>query len=1401
MTLLTNYILIDRLLSIFRNENLPEKSEGAALFADISGFTPLTITLAQTFGPKRGAEVLIQELNKVFDALITETQNYQGSVISFAGDAITCWFDGDDGIRAIACGLAMQKAMEQFKEIVIGEAQTSLTLKVAIATGTVRRFLVGVPTIQYIDTLAGITLDRMAAGEKLTEKGEVIIDSKTYERHQEQVIILETRQTPQGEKFTVVTGLKESVAITPWQIPENIAEIVGEDQIKPWLLPPVYERIISGQEAYLAELRTIGTLFLRFGGLDYDSDPDAGSKLNQYISWAQNILLNVGGYLLQLNIGDKGSVIYAAFGAPISYDDNAVRAIAAALALRSTPPEFDFITSVQIGVSLGQMRCGAYGGKQRMTYGVIGDQTNIAARLMSAAAPGQILLSESIVEAASGRYEFVNLGRIKVKGKTEEIPIFTVSGDTIEPKTLLQISGEMIGRITERELLTQKLQILQNQAQGGTIIIQGEAGIGKSRLILELQTQAQQMGIGNLIGAGDSIEKATTYYAWRNIFKEFFQLKQFGSDLAAQRSHILGWLENHVPDLIQLSPLLNDVLALEFPENAITQYMSSEVRFENTRNLLVQLLQIGTSQLPKLLILEDAHWLDSASWGLTVAVSQRVSGLLLCIASRPLSEPVPIEYSQILQLANTQKIELGAMLPAEAIALVCQRLGVDVLPFPVIQLINEKAEGNPFFSEELAYALRDAGLIELVEGRCRLTPAAGDLSQLNFPDTVEGVITSRIDRLSLSQQLLIKVASVIGRMFAYKTLRDVHPVEQEKEKLLNYLHNLEGVDLTLQETPDPDLAYIFKHVITQEVAYNLMLFAQRQELHCRVAEWIENTYESDLSPYYPMLAYHWSKAVDEQAGIPQQIQTIAKAIDYLEKAGEQALRSYANSEAIAFFTKALEFDRLSISQKSRNSNSQNEQLRRGRWERQLGMAHFSLGNTPKARTSIESCLARLEQAIPNTPIGLATALMKLVPRQLKNRIAPKSIKSRPQEIAAEHALEMIRSYEILVELYFFAQELPKTTYAALAALNLAESLGESPELARCYAGMSQVAILPAAVRTFYQRLGREMAVKVNQLPTTGWVFFLTAIGDIGMGRWGAAKEVLTQAVDIHLRLGDLRRWESSLALLSIAIDKSATTQEDYLLSIQQFSQIIDSARSRGDSQQQILTSLNKAEILLKLNQISEAITILETVETLFGSTSDPFELIWAYGLQAIAQWRSGSTEAAMAACQRAIKLFSSTTPTIPFNVAGYTNVAIVCLQRWEQAIYHQEPTAELEFNARLACKAIKQHSQALPFSQPHAWRCQGLFQWLSGYSLLAYASWQKSLQAAERLQMPYQIGLAHYEIGRHLGRNDPKRSPTAERSSSLPAGGTPSHHLTRAAEIFSQLGAVYDLEQSILALT
>ncbi|HET7089718.1 MAG TPA: hypothetical protein VFL17_13865, partial [Anaerolineae bacterium] len=296
-------------------------------------------------------------------------------------------------------------------------------------------------------------------------------------------------------------------------------------------------------------------------------------------------------------------------------------------------------------------------------------------------------------------------------------------------------------------------------------------------------------------------------------------------------------------------------------------------------------------------VLEDAHWLDSASWALALLVSRRLERSLLIVTARPMSDPPPPEYLQLMQSPNTRRLRLEALPAEDTLALVCQRLNVRSLPEPVADLIREKAEGHPFFSEEVAYALRDAGLIEIAGGECRVAPDAGDLRAIAFSDTIQGVITSRIDRLTPPQQMTVKAASVIGRMFPFRILHDIYPIDSDRPYLAGYLDALQRLNLTLLDTPEPDLAYIFKHVITQDVAYNLMLFAQRRQLHRAVAEWYERAQarERGRARYDQLLAYHWSLAGDDE-----------KAAGYLEKAAHQAMRSGANAEAKALFEQALE---------------------------------------------------------------------------------------------------------------------------------------------------------------------------------------------------------------------------------------------------------------------------------------------------------------------------------------------------------------------------------------------------------------------------------------------------------------------------------------------------------------
>jgi adenylate cyclase len=343
MNTIATYLPQDRLRALVRGETLPGRTTGAALFADISGFTPLTESLTETLGPRRGAEILTRHLNDVYDALIRAVDRYGGSVIGFAGDAIMCWFDDNlegaglkaegntvadfssfdfppASLRAGACALAMQQAMEPFGAIVLPSGATAaLGLKVTVASGPARRFTVGNPDIQLLDALAGATISCTATAEHLASRGEVLFDLPTVAALGAAIQVSEWREAPEThERFAVIQSLHMSLELQPWP---KVLQSPSAIQLRPWLLPAVYEREQSGQGAFLTEFRPAVAMFLRFVGLDYDSD-EAGPQLDAFIRCAQDVLVRYEGTLLQLTIGDKGSYLYAPFGAPIAHEDD-----------------------------------------------------------------------------------------------------------------------------------------------------------------------------------------------------------------------------------------------------------------------------------------------------------------------------------------------------------------------------------------------------------------------------------------------------------------------------------------------------------------------------------------------------------------------------------------------------------------------------------------------------------------------------------------------------------------------------------------------------------------------------------------------------------------------------------------------------------------------------------------------------------------------------------------------------------------------------------------------------------------------------------------------------------------------------------------------------------------------
>ena len=891
MNNLSIFIPMDRRQAMVHGRNLDTWARGSALFADISGFTPLTEALANELGPRRGAEELNRFLNQIFDALITELHRFGGSVIGFSGDAVTCWIDDDDGSRATACALAMQDVMKAFQEISTPTGTVyHLGIKVAVATGQVRRFLVGDPDIQVIDAIAGQTLDTLATAESLAQQGQVILDQNSLERVRNQVQVEKQIQDHKtGHRFTIVSQLKDEIDPAPWAPVEP--EGIDPDLARTWLLPPVYERIRSGQGDFLAELRPAVSLFLKFTGINYDEDPDSGIKLDNFIRQAQNILNTYGGSLIQLTIGDKGSYIQAVFGTPIAHEDDALRAASAALELNRLTDLLPILETTQIGVAQGRMHAGAYGGKERMTYGVLSDEVNLAARLMSAANPGQILVCPITMDAIAEEFDLQPLPPINVKGKMVSIEIFSLVATKRRSAPGTDASKYALPLVGRQDELQRFEQLLKKASEGeGQIVsLTGEPGMGKSRLVAEFVKLAGQGDFICLAGECQSYGTHNSYLVWETIWQEFFQLN-LNAPLEDQINQLTLQLENLDPVLLPRLPLLGAVLNLPIPDNELTGSLDAKLRKTSLEALLFDCVRARAEERPILFVLEDTHWMDPLSLDLLATISRSIGPLsvLILIAHRR-DEDRKEAQPDYTDLPYFSHIPLSEFTAEEAQDLIANKLAQlfnirSDTNADLIRKITERAEGNPFYIEELLNYLKDRG----IDAKDMET-----LEEIELPSSLHSLILSRIDRLNENQKTVLKVSSVIGRLFNAAIVWGVYPQLGNKERIEQDLDYLRHLDLTHLDSPEPELTYLFKNLITQQVAYENLPYRTRAMLHAQIGAFLENA-TTQTDQVVDLLAYHYGMS-----------ENVDKKRQYLLLAAKSAQADYANSSAINYYQQVL----------------------------------------------------------------------------------------------------------------------------------------------------------------------------------------------------------------------------------------------------------------------------------------------------------------------------------------------------------------------------------------------------------------------------------------------------------------------------------------------------------------
>lgn len=1316
---------------------VPRKSRGAALFADISGFTSLTEELGRALGPRRGAEELTTLLNRVFGPITAVIDGQGGSIISFGGDSVICWFPDDDGWRATAVGLELIGILGDFRESQHGPAR-SLDIKVAVASGLATRLRVGRAKRAYMDVLAGDVIASLVAESRLLQRGEVALSHGVSAAVAGRI---ETRTVEgNGRLRYLAGGLLEEPPALPIPKPEVLDQRGAAD----WILPFVRDHLQHGLGEFMGQLRDVVTVFVGFGSEDEADEILDVEEFDSFVATAQEVISSYEGMVLQVLIDEKGSHLYAVFGASIAHEDEARRAVVAAQHLIGGAGP---ASKVRAGMASGVTYVGAYGGENRMTFGVIGPSVNLAARLMQQAPPGSLYVTEQIARKKGHQEEFSEVGETVLKGMEQGVAIYqTVPAIARAPKERgTSASGRLIGRDDERSLLATGLARLQG-GRGDTFIVEGAAGIGKSRLLGDFVDRAVLMGTEVISAAGDEIESATAFFAWRSVLRQMF-----GGNDAAAEERLLDFMASD-PWRADRVGLLASIISSSVEDSYLTAGMDPALRMENTQQLLTAIIRDAPRSAPLVLVLDDGHWMDSSSWAMAERAGREIPSVMIVIGTRPFSEAAgsapPEEYRRLLDEDGATHIVLDELDPNEALELVEYCLGVTSLPGPVSELIVEQAGGHPYFSEEIGFALRDAGLLIVENGESHLAPEVHDLSEIDFPQSVQEVITGRFDRLAVTEQSILKVASVIGREFDVDTLANVYPGTITRDEVDETLQGLVPLDL-IQPVPGSVGRYRFRHAITRDIAYGLLLYSQRHQLHGAVAYWMEVSHADDPESVLAPLAYHCRNSLSTGSSGSE----VDRALDYLGRAGRKSLRNFAHREAIGFLSDALTI--ASGGSKTgdlagvKPDKPVPDQVR-ARWEQDLAEAHLGMGRVEQSALHFERALQLHGHPMGRGKVGVGARLLAAAALQTGHRVT----RFQGREMDAQKKDDLIEAataYERLMKIYYYANDPGALITAAVSGLNLAERAGTSPVLARIYANMSIVAgivPLPSLART-YQRRSREVADEVDQMPEHAWVRLATSVYGVGVGDWETIDPELRESYDLYKQLSDWRQIAENLGTTGQMMTAQGRFEEVYSLG----EELRELGAWRDDAQAEMWGWLYQGTSLLRRGGLREAIARFRNGERLLQAGVGGANVGWLYGLMAETYWRLDDPDRARAAAASAGESLYTERPGVVFALDGFAGAAETTFGLWAHATPRNAAAAKNA--AERGVKKLTGYSKVFPIGRPAALRYRGRLKEQSGDVSGARSYWAKAIETAAELRMPFEEALSALNLGR--SEDDPDR--------------------------------------------
>jgi len=822
--------------------------EGTLAFVDISGFTSLTERLARR--GKVGAEEMNDVLDRCFSELLAVAYGDGAGLVKWGGDAVLLLFEGEHhASRACRAAAQMQRTMRRVGRFRASSGPVALRMSVGIHSGNFDFFLVGGLHRELV--IAGPAATRTVEMESTAEAGQVLMSPETAS-------ILHERNV--GERRG--SGyLLRGIPLCPTHglVP---APELGDLELERSLPLGIREHIVNGTGE--PEHRQLAIAFIEYRGVDSMIDragPLATADvLESFIGAVQEEAARHQVTFFETDISADGGKILLVAGAPRTYGDDEERMLAAGRRI----VEMETGLAIRVGMNAGRAFTGEFGPRFRRTYSIKGDAVNLAARVMGKASTGQLLATQTIVSRARTPFRLTALEPFTVKGKSQAVLAFDVG--RVIPKTSRAESAEgsplgpLVGREPEMSLLEEMVTAVRGR-RGRVVELVGEPGHGKSRLVAEVLDRAQDLVAFS--AACQLYEQQEPYSAFRVILRGVLGLREHDHpELAIERLRMR--VAANAPDLVPWLPLIGVVLDIPLPSTPETEALADDFRRTKLQEVVLRFLE-WTLPTPTILVFEDAHWMDDASSDLLRSVARdavvRPWFVLITRRGEQGRFRAPLE-------PHVTTLPIGPLDHAATAELAEVTTEDDPLLAHDLEVLVQRAGGNPLFLRELISAARAAGSVD------------------DLPGSVEAFVATQIDRLSPADRGVVRQAAVLGARFDRHILEALY--DEGTAPTPTTWQRLEA--FVVQED---EATFRFTHALLRDAAYEGLPYRRRRVLHARAANAIASTGNADEHAEVLSLHYH-------HAGVYEQ------SLRYSALAADRALAKFALVESAAFYRRAIE---------------------------------------------------------------------------------------------------------------------------------------------------------------------------------------------------------------------------------------------------------------------------------------------------------------------------------------------------------------------------------------------------------------------------------------------------------------------------------------------------------------